>query len=87
MNNFDAWVQQMRVAIQGASIARECHDKMARGEGAPNEDDMRRFAGDAAALADLWHDAVVTGHRSGHRRDCGGGRALGGLADGKAVVR
>jgi hypothetical protein len=34
VNDWNAWKQQMRVAIQAASIVRECHDKMARGLGA-----------------------------------------------------
>jgi hypothetical protein len=50
VNDWAVWKQQMRVAIQAASIVRECHDKMARGLGAPDEDDMRRFAEEAAAL-------------------------------------
>lgn len=57
-NNFDTWKQSMRVAIQAASIARQCHDKMARGLGAPDEDDMRRFAEEAAAIADLWEKTL-----------------------------
>lgn len=58
MIDFDVWKQSMRVAIMGASIARECHDKMARGRGAPDVDDMRRFSEDAAALADLWEESL-----------------------------
>jgi len=58
LNDFETWKLHMRVAIQAASITRECHDKMARGAGAPDEDDMRRYAEEAGALADLWVEAV-----------------------------
>jgi hypothetical protein len=49
---------QMRVALQAASIVHQCHDKMARGLGAPNEDDMRSYAEEAAALSDLWEETL-----------------------------
>jgi hypothetical protein len=56
---YEDWVAHMRVGIMSASIAHECHDKMRRGWGAPDEDDMRRFAEDAGALADLWQDSIT----------------------------
>lgn len=58
LNDWDEWKKHMRVAIQAASIVRECHDKMARGLGAPDADDMRGYAEEAAALADLWEEVA-----------------------------
>lgn len=58
MNDWDQWKQAMRMAIQAASIVRESHDKMAQGLGAPDKNDMRRFADEAAALADLWESTL-----------------------------
>lgn len=58
MADFDVWVAHMRVAIQAASIVRESHDKMARGLGAPDADDMRRFSEEGGALADLWEETL-----------------------------
>jgi hypothetical protein len=59
LSDWDTWKAHMRVAIQAASIVRECHDKMARGEGAPDEDDMVRYRGEAAAIADLWDESFL----------------------------
>jgi hypothetical protein len=50
----DAWIDMMHVSIMGASIARQSHDHMRDGRGAPEADDMRRFTDEAEALADLW---------------------------------
>lgn len=51
---WEQWKAQMRVSIAGASIARQAHDKMAQGRGAPDEEDMKRYAEEAGAIADLW---------------------------------
>ena len=58
MNNWDEWRRQMRVAIQAAAIVRQCFDKMAEGRGAPDEDDMIRYAEEAEAVADLWDETL-----------------------------
>lgn len=55
--SYEDWVWHMRIAIQAASIARECHDRMARGVGAPDVEDMRRYAEEGGALADLWEES------------------------------
>lgn len=51
---YQAWIDMMHVSIMGASIARQAHDHMREGRGAPEADDIRRFTDDAEALADLW---------------------------------
>lgn len=51
---YQAWVDMMHVSIMGASIARQYHDMMQRGEGCPSNDDMRRITDDAEAIADQW---------------------------------
>lgn len=48
------WKQQMRIAIQGASIARQCHDRMAAGISAPSQLEMTRFIEKAMEIADLF---------------------------------
>lgn len=58
MNDWDEWKKHMRVAIEAASIVRQCHNKMARGLGPPDVDDMRSYAEESAALADLWEEVA-----------------------------
>lgn len=50
------WDDVMLTAIMAASIVRECHDKMARGAGAPDREDMRRFTEEAEAIAELYQE-------------------------------
>ena len=57
-DNYELWKAHLRIAIMGATIARECHDMMARGLGAPEVEDMQRFTMEAGALADLWEESV-----------------------------
>lgn len=45
-------------AIRGASIARQVHDMIESGRGAPSADDMRRFAEEAEAIVELWTDVA-----------------------------
>jgi hypothetical protein len=56
-DDFDFWRHSLRASIIGASIARQAHDKMSEGRGAPGAEDMRRYMEEANALADLWDEA------------------------------
>lgn len=58
LNNFDEWKRFMRASIQSASIVKQCHWKMERGAGAPDEDDMNRYIEEAGAIADLWEERM-----------------------------
>lgn len=50
--------EKVRAAIVGTSITIYCHDQMRRGEGAPSEEDMKRFSEESEALADLWESTL-----------------------------
>lgn len=58
LDSWDEWKLHMRTAIVAASIVRECHDMMARGAGAPDLEDMRRFAEEAESIASLWEETL-----------------------------
>jgi len=47
----------MKCMIAAASIARQCHDKINSGAGAPTVEDMRNYAEEAEAIAELWEEA------------------------------
>ncbi len=50
-------IHNMMCMIAAASIARQCHDKINSGVGAPNKEDMRRFTEEAETIAELWEEA------------------------------
>lgn len=56
--DYDSWKQHMRLAIQAAVIANFCSDKIRRGLGAPNEDDIISYSEEGAAIAELWSNAM-----------------------------
>lgn len=47
----------MKCMIAAASIARQCHDKLDSGAGAPTVEDMKRYTEEAEAIAELWEEA------------------------------
>lgn len=63
LSSYDAWVSAMRVSIMGAAIVRQSFDMMRDGRGAPDVDDMRRFAMEAGAIADLWVESLEKADR------------------------
>lgn len=50
--------ETMKMLIAAASIARQAHDKLDSGAGAPDQSDMRRYAEEAEAIADLWAEVA-----------------------------
>jgi hypothetical protein len=57
-SDYSVWVQSMRVAIMGASIARQYHERISTGY-QPDEKAMAEFSEVASKAADLWEAAVV----------------------------
>lgn len=57
-NDFDHWKDHMRASIAAASIAVQAFDKLRSGRGAPDVDDMRHFAEEGEAVADLWVESL-----------------------------
>ena len=55
-NDFDQWVKHTSDAIYAAAIALQCHEHMKQGRGGVTEEDMNRFAEEAAAQAEVWQD-------------------------------
>jgi hypothetical protein len=51
---YEKHVYRMKCMIAASSIARQCHDKTSSGAGAPTADDMRDYAQEAEAIAELW---------------------------------
>jgi len=54
------WKDAISAAIYGAFIAQQVQDFMNSGKGAPGPVEMRRFAEEAGAVADLWREVVPT---------------------------
>lgn len=48
---------RMKCMIAAASIARQCHDKINSGAGAPTVEDMKNYTEEAEAIAELWEEA------------------------------
>jgi hypothetical protein len=48
----------MKCMIAAASIARQCHDKINSGAGAPTVEDMKAYTEEAEAIAELWEEAI-----------------------------
>lgn len=55
---YEEWVASMRVSIQAAAIVHMSCARMQAGLGPPDVDDMRNYAEEAAALADLWQESL-----------------------------
>jgi len=53
-HNFDDFRTFVRWTILGATVARLVQDKIARGEGAATDSDMRDYSDEGNAVADLW---------------------------------
>ena len=51
-------VHKMKCMISAASIARQCHDKINSGAGAPTVEDMKNYTEEAEAIAELWEEAI-----------------------------
>jgi hypothetical protein len=54
----DRWVFAIRTSIIGSMIANQVSEHMRDGKGVPNEEDMARFAEEAATVADLWEESL-----------------------------
>ncbi len=54
---FERHAHRMKCMIAAASIARQCHDKLDSGAGAPTVEDMKRYTEEAEAIAELWEEA------------------------------
>ena len=55
---YERHVHRMKCMIAAASIARQCHDKINSGAGAPTVEDMKRYIEEAEATAELWEEAI-----------------------------
>lgn len=56
--DIEEWKLQMRIAIQAASIVRQCHDTMAAGFSVPRQADMKCIIEKAIEIADLFESVV-----------------------------
>lgn len=56
--DYDSWKQHMRLAIQAQVIANFFSDKIRKGLGAPNEDNIISYSEESAAIAELWSNAM-----------------------------
>ena len=54
---YERHVHRMKCMIAAASIARQCHDKINTGAGAPTVEDMKNYTEEAEAIAELWEEA------------------------------
>ena len=54
---FERHVHRMKCMIAAASIARQCHDKINSGAGAPTVEDMKSYTEEAEAIAELWEES------------------------------
>ena len=54
---YERHVHKMKCMIAAASIARQCHDKINSGAGAPTVEDMKNYTEEAEAIAELWEEA------------------------------
>ena len=55
---YERHVHRMKCMIAAVSIARQCHDKINGGAGAPTVEDMKRYTEAAEAIADLWEEGI-----------------------------